>query len=268
MARRIKSMKVRGANEIAIYSLDYLKKFCRKYGFGLKFEVAAMIIERARPTAVVLHNCLEIVKRKKKLKTFDFLIKKLKNSSKKIAKHGSRLIDNGDVVLTHCNSSEVIGVLKNAKNEGKDFSVIATITEPLLQGVKTARELARSGIKTTLIVDSAVGYFMRGIDMVMVGTDAMRIVEPKGVINKIGTSLIAIAAKNYNKPFYVIGNTLKIDKREYIVIEERPPEEVHKPIRGVRIRNPAFDLTEWKYVKAVVTEKGVKSVRDILRLKI
>jgi ribose 1,5-bisphosphate isomerase len=263
VAEDIKSVRVQGAKEIALYSLRFLRKFCKDNGFGLKFEVAAYVLEQARPTAVVLHNCLEILKKKKKLRTIDELIKRLDAATKRIAKNGSKLIKNNYKIMTHCHSGEALAVIKQAWEDGKKISVVATITEPLEQGVKTAKELARLKIPVTLITDSASGYFMKDVDMVIVGADAIR---KEGVINKIGTSLLALAAKENNKPFYVAANFLKFDKRKKFVIEERPPKEVYKNLKNVKIRNPAFDITDFRLVKYIITEKGIYTPKQILRL--
>jgi ribose 1,5-bisphosphate isomerase len=269
VAENIKSVKVQGAKQIAIYALKFLRKFCKKNGFKLKFEVAAKILEETRPTAVVLHNCLEILKKKRKISTIDKLIKQLENSTKKIAKKGSKLIKNNYKIMTHCHSGEALAVIKQAWKEKKKIFVIATETDPLEQGVKTAKELAKVKIPVTLITDNAVGFFMKDVDCVLVGSDALRV---KGVVNKVGTSLLALAAKENKKPFYVAANLLKLDKRKKFAIEERPTKEVYQELlrpgklKGIRIRNPAFDLTSWKFVTAVITEKGILKPKQVLRL--
>ena len=265
----IKRVKVQGAKEIAIYALKFLKNFCRKNGFKLKFEVAARVLEEARPTAVVLHNCLEILKKRRRLRTIDQLIKKLESSTKKIAKVGSKVIKDNSKIMTYCHSSEALAVIAKAKRMNKKFSVIACVTEPLEQGVKTAKELTSLKIPVTLITDNAIGFFIKEVDCVIVGCDAIR---KEGIINKIGTYLLAISAKENKKPFYVVGSTMKFDRRKKLIIEERPPEEVERKIiqrinrKKIKIRNVAFDLTPWKYVTRVITEKGILKPREVLRL--
>ncbi len=261
VVENIKSVKVQGAKEIAIYALKFLRQFCRKTGFQLKFEVAAMILERSRPTAVVLHNCIAILMKNRSLKTIDQLLKRLENSTTKIAKVGSKLIKNNYTIITHCHSGEAMAVIKNAWENGKKISVIATETEPLEQGIKTVKELAKEKIPVTLITDNAIGHFMKDVDAVLVGADALR---KGGVVNKIGTSLLAMSAKQYKKPFYVAANTLKLDNRKKFAIEERPAEEVYKNIKSVKIRNPAFDVTNWSLVTSVITENGIKTPKQIM----
>lgn len=262
----IKSVKVQGAKEIAIYALEFLREFCKKNGFGLKFEVAAYKLEETRPTAVVLHNCLEILKKKRRLKTIDKILKNLNEVTKKIARNGSKLIKNNYKIMTHCHSGEALAVIKQAWKSEKKISVIATETEPLEQGIKTVKELAKEKIPVTLIADSAAGFFMKDVDVVIVGADAIRLKKPYGVVNKIGTYQLALAAKENKKPFYIAANTLKFDKREKFKIEERSAKEVYKKIKGVKIRNPAFDIVPWKFITAVITEKGILKPKQILRL--
>lgn len=265
----IKSMRIQGAKEIAIYALKFLREFCKKNGFGLKFEVAAWKLEEARPTAVVLHNCVESLKKSKKLKTVDRLINQLEVATRRIGKTGSKLIKNNYKIMTHCHSGEALAVIKQAWKEGKRFSVIATETDPLEQGVKTAKELAKLRIPVTLITDSAVGYFMKDVDIVIIGVDAAR---KSGIVNKIGTYLLALSAKDNKKPFYVAANCLKIDKRKKFKIEERPVMEVYKELlhpgklEGVKIRNPAFDLTDWRFVTGVIRENRILTPKQMLRL--
>ncbi len=257
----IKQVKVQGAREIAVYALKFLKDFVKKNGFGLKFEVAAMMLENARPTAVVLHNVLETVKIEKSLSSINRLLNQLETSKKKIARIGNKIIKRNSRIMTHCHSGEALAVIKNSKN--KKISVIGTHTEPLEQGIKTAKELATAKIPTTLINDLAIGHFMKDVDMVIVGADALRL---SGFVNKIGTHILAEEARRHKKPFYVVANTLKFDKRKKLVIEERPSVEIHKKIKGVKIRNPSFDLVSWKLVTAVVTEKGIFKPEKIVRM--
>jgi ribose 1,5-bisphosphate isomerase len=227
------------------------------------------MLEDARPTAVVLHNCVEILKKKRKLRTIDSLLKELDEITNKIARNGSRLIRNNYKIMTHCHSGEALSVIKQAWKDGKKISVIATETDPLEQGVITAKELAKMKIPVTLITDNAVGFFMPQVDCVLVGSDAMRV---RGNVNKIGTSLLACSAKANKKPFYVTADLFKLDKRKKFVIEERPAKEVYRELvrpgklRGIKIRNPAFDMTDWKFVTAVITEKGIFKPSRILRL--
>ncbi len=260
LIKNIKTMKIQGANEIAIESLKFLKKNKLK-----NFNKVAKQLEKSRPTAVVLHNCLEILKKDKSVNTTNRLLNQIKNSKKQLAEKGSKLIKNNSKIMTHCHSGGALAVIKEAAKT-KKIEVYATETEPKHQGIITAKELHKAGIPVTIIEDPAAAYFMKDMDYVIVGTDAIR---KEGVVNKIGTYDLAILAKKHKKPFYVAGNTLKLDKRKKFVIEERPAREVYtnlKELKGIKIRNPAFDITPWKYVTRVITEKGVMTPGNILRL--
>jgi ribose 1,5-bisphosphate isomerase len=269
---KIRSVEVQGAKEIAIYSLKFLRRLAKKKGFGKEFNHAMVELENARPTAVVLHNCLRLLRISKNLKTIDALLLHLESINDEIAENGLKLFRKKEyTILTHCHSGEALAVIKMLKRKRKKIRVFATETDPLEQGVKTAKELARARIPVTLIIDSAASYFMPDIDIVIVGTDAIR---KEGVVNKIGTSLYAFAAKAYKKPFYVVGNMFKLDKRRKFRIEQRSSKEVYRELthpgrlKGVKIKNPAFDITPWEYVTKVITEDGVftpAQIKKILR---
>lgn len=267
----IESVRIQGAKQIAAYSLKFLRKFGQEHGFGKEFTEIMDILEQVRPTAVVLHNCIEKLKQDNRISTIDNLIEYLTKSSEKMAKYSDDVLSANVTIMTHCHSGEAMGFLKHGYTKHKKkISLISTITQPLEQGVKTSRELAQARIPVTLILDSAVGFFMKDVDAVVVGADALR---REGIVNKIGTSLLAFAAKYHNKPFYVVANILKIDKRENFKIEERPAAEVYRKIitapksslRGIKIRNPAFDITPWKYVTAVITDEGVMKPSQMIR---
>ncbi|NOJ27759.1 MAG: hypothetical protein DA330_07100 [Nitrososphaera sp.] len=265
----IKSVRVQGAKEIALYALKFLRKVVQEQGFEGRFDELADALRKIRPTAVVLHNCIEIIKRERKISTIDSLIAYLTESSEKIGKHSDRMLKNNITIMTYCHSGEALKFIKHGhvKHE-KKISLIATVTQPLEQGVKTARELVQLKIPVTLILDNAVGFFMKDVDAVVVGADALR---KEGVVNKVGTSLLAFSAKHYHKPFYVVANVMKLDKRGDFRIEERPVAEVYRKItttkdfRGIKARNPAFDITPWKYVTAVITDEGVLKPSQVIR---
>jgi ribose 1,5-bisphosphate isomerase len=264
LIKKLSILEIQGAKEIAVESLKFLRKIAKEKGFGKEFNNTAKRIENTRPTEVVLHNCLEIIKKEKKVETINRLLRRLNQSTKEIAKRGSRLIKNGDKIMTHCHSGEVCAVIEQAWKEGKKIRVYATETRPKGQGIKTAKELAKLKIPVELIIDSAVEFFIKEVDIVMVGCDALR---KEGVVNKIGTYPMAVIAKEHKKPFYVVGDTLKLDRRKKLIIEERCRREIcTERMKTLEVRNPAFDVTPWKYVKRVVTEKGIMTPGNILRM--
>jgi len=265
--RKIKGLEIQGAKETAIESLKFLRNLVKEKGFGKEFEKAAKKIEETRPTAVVLHNCLEVLKKDRKTESISKLLRQLNEATKKISIKGSRLIKDGYKIMTHCHSGEALAVIKQAWKEGKKITVYATETEPKHQGIKTARELAELKIPVMLIADSAIEFFIKDVDIVIVGADSLRVVPPIGLVNKIGTYPMAVVAKEHKKPFYVAANTLKIDRRKRFVIEERSPNEIYvEHIKTLEVKNPAFDITPLKYIKRIICEKGVMTPKQFLKL--
>lgn len=204
-----------------------------------------------------------------------------------IGAKGAMLIPDHGTVLTHCNTGNLatagfgtaLGVLRAAREQGKDLEVVATETRPLLQGARlTAWELAQDGFKATLITDSMVGHFMKSgrIDCVILGAD--RIALNGDVANKIGTYTIAVVAHENKIPFYVAAPMSTIDPElktgDGIPIEERSPDEVtgfqglRTAPEGFTAANPAFDVTPHRYISAIVTEHGVATSPYTESLKI
>ncbi|MEM5772134.1 MAG: translation initiation factor eIF-2B subunit [Candidatus Aenigmatarchaeota archaeon] len=263
---KIKNLEIQGANEIALAALNFLKEYAKENGIDKNFFKSADVLEKVRPTAVVLHNCIESIKQKPEIKTINNLISQIQTSTEKIAKNSVKIIKEGSTILTHCHSGVAIASIKEACKNKTGIKVYATETEPKHQGIKTVKELAEAGIDVTLITDNAVGFFMPKIDLVLVGSDAMR---KEGNINKIGSYTIALVAKSHNVPYYVVGSILKLDNRKSFEIEERPIYEVYSDVsklKGVKIRNPAFDLTPWKYIKRVITEYGIMTPGNLIKL--
>ena len=193
-----------------------------------------------------------------------------------MGKHGAVLLPSSGTVLTHCNAGALatagygtaLGVIRAAVDSGKQLQVFADETRPFLQGSRlTAWELMKDGIPTTVISDNMAGAMMRQgkINAVIVGAD--RIAANGDVANKIGTYTVAVLAKEHGIPFYVAAPFSTVDLEtadgSEIPIEQRSPVEVThmagKQITpdGVKIENPAFDVTPHQYVSAIITERGV-----------
>jgi len=196
--------------------------------------------------------------------------------SRQMAKKGASLLKDGDRVLTHCNAGALatadygtaLGVIYRAKEEGKKVTVYADETRPLLQGARlTTWELLQGGVEVTLICDNMAGDLMqRGkIDKVLVGAD--RVAANGDVANKIGTYTMAVLAKENQIPFYVVCPISSIDLQtlsgSMIPIEERDSREVthfagkRVAPHGVKVHNPAFDITPAYYITAIVTERQI-----------
>jgi methylthioribose-1-phosphate isomerase len=293
VASAIKEMKLRGAPLIGVaaaYGLAltaFHSKAKTRDDLMKELEMSAEVLRKTRPTAVNLFWAIDrVMKRAQETSgTKEALAEAVVavaqgmadedvEVNRKMGKFGAQLIDDGDVVLTHCNAGSLatvdygtaLGVVRAAIEEGKNVKVIACETRPKLQGARlTCYELMRDGIPVMLITDTMVGYVMsKGlVDKVVVGAD--RIVRD-AVLNKIGTYNVAVLASEHGIPFYVAAPMSTMDQSrtsDDAVIEERSPNEVTNvrseriAPEGVKVLNPAFDITPLEYVNAVVTEKGI-----------
>lgn len=265
----IKSLKIQGASMIAVESLKYLDKFSQKNGFGKDFEIEAKKIQGSRPTAVVIHNVIEILLKSRNSETIENLIERIENDERQIGFHGRKLIKNGYQVHTHCHSTEALAVIKESAKHNK-ITVVVDETRPRNQGFITANELSTiRNITVFFGTDSSAGAVLLGRhekkdDIVIVGADSMR---KDGFYNKTGTYMLAVAANENSIPLFVAASTLKLDRRKNIEIEQRPPEEVWKVSdSSIKVRNPAFDFIPWKYVAGVITEKGIMKPERIAKI--
>jgi ribose 1,5-bisphosphate isomerase len=264
LVSKIKNLEIQGAKQIAVESLKFLRSYVKEKGFDSGFDKAAIRLEKTRKTAVILHNCLEIVRKERSTESITRLLSRMNSFESEVGKRGARLIKNGDRIMTHCHSTEAMAIIKQAWKDGKKIMVYASMTEPKRQGLITAHELAKIGIPVILITDSAQGFYMKEADLVLVGSDAIR---KEGLVNKIGTYMLATMAKKHGKPFYTATDTLKLDGRKKFEIEIRDPKEIYdEHISSMKILNPAFDITPWNLVTRVITEKGVMTPANILRM--
>ncbi len=296
VADAIRNMTVRGAPAIGVtaamgVALGALGIDAKDFSvFSKKMERIFRILLETRPTAVNLRWAVERMRRvmveNQRLAVSD-LKQRLKRealqifeediaANRKLGAHGASLLQSDQTVLTHCNAGALcaagygtaLGVIYAASEQGKKIEVFADETRPFLQGSRlTAWELAKNGIPVTLITDNMAATFMRQrkIHCVIVGAD--RIAANGDVANKIGTYGVAVLARVHDIPFYVAAPLSTIDLQcptgAEIPIEERPPDEVTNFHRqrvapeGIRVRNPAFDVTPHELVTAIVTEEGI-----------
>jgi ribose 1,5-bisphosphate isomerase len=286
IAEDIREMKIRGAGELARSAVRALIVMCEKSSannaedFLGDLRLAAKALLETRPTAVSLPNGIRYVTHRVNLayqKTKDLeqvrlaaiwageeFIANSKTAIERIGQIGARRIKDGDVLMTHCNSSAAIAVIKTAWDMGKRLHVYATETRPRFQGRITAGILLKHGIPVTMIVDDAARYFMKDIDKVVIGADA--VTANGAVVNKIGTSMIALAAKESNVRTFIAAETYKFSPEtmigEAVAIEERSTDEVisDSDLQGlpkVEIKNPSFDVTPPEYIDLIITEKGI-----------
>ncbi len=286
IAQDIKTMKVRGAGKIASSAAKALSitvqesKVKSSDELVMELEATAKLLLKTRPTAVSLPNAIRYVMhrvreaqerncgledlRQATIEAASAFILNSAKAIKRIGEIGARRIEDGDCIITHCNSATVTAVLKTAFNQGKSFKVFASETRPRFQGRLTAETLSAFGIPTTLIVDSAIRFFMAKMDKAVVGADA--VTANGAVVNKIGTSIMALVAHESQVPFFVTAETYKFSPEtllgQPVKIEERdssevvPLEELRK-MPNVTIKNPAFDITPPEYIDLIITERGI-----------
>jgi translation initiation factor 2B subunit (eIF-2B alpha/beta/delta family) len=182
----------------------------------------------------------------------------LRETPRRIAIHAASLLSGKDAILTHSHSSTVFEAIRFAANAGMDVKVICTESRPAFEGVNLAKKLAAEGVKVHLAPDSAAPSLLREADLFLTGGDAL---SPLGLVNKIGTYGIAIAAKANGVPFYTLCGTDKIlteGLAENVRIEQKDPGEVLPiPHPGVEVINHYFDITPTEFLSGVVTEEGV-----------
>ena len=295
VADGIRDMVVRGAPAIgcaAAYGVALAAlnlKDTSRDEFANGMEEAFEVLAQSRPTAINLFWAID--RMRKKMNESEGLSKEIANVlldeaheikredieiNRAMGKNGAELLNDGARVLTHCNAGALataghgtaLGVFRSAVEAGKKISVIADETRPFLQGARlTAWEMVQENIPVTLISDNMSGHLMSHgeIDAIVVGTD--RVAGNGDVANKIGTYMVAVLAQRHNIPFYVACPLSTIDRSinsgKDIPIEERPADEVtgyrdcQWAAKGVKVRNPAFDVTPAELVTGLITERGV-----------
>ena len=286
-------MVIRGAPAIGVaaamgVALGALKAPAKT--FDRDFERILLVLGKTRPTAVNLFWALGRMRQvysENRSGGVDLVKRALKDeaqkiykediaANKQIGKNGASLLRNAKQIMTHCNAGALatagygtaLGVIRALKESGKEFEVFVNETRPFLQGARlTAWELKKEKIPATLITDSMAGYLMQQgrVDAVVVGCD--RVAANGDVANKIGTYTIAVLARRHGIPFFVAGPTSSIDVNcasgKDIPIEQRDAKEVSHIFgkalapKGMRVFNPAFDVTSQDLITAIITEKGV-----------
>lgn len=273
--QRIRSVRVQGATNVAVYALKLFIQESQSLSEKDYFRQLGVVKDKlgvARPNEPMLRNVLELfyksvqnslsVKENKgNLLGFQKnFLERFESDFRNLAVNGSKLVKSGDVVFTHCHSSSVMRVLREACKE-KEFRVVCTETRPLFQGRKTAKELVRAGIRTKMVVDSHMLNEIRDCDKIFLGADVL---SGAGFLNKIGSYNAAYAAKHFRKPLYVCAHTLKYSP-EILSIEKRNPDEVWRnPPEGLEVENYSFELVPWVFVNRVVSERGVMKYGDLL----
>ncbi len=293
----IKTLRVRGAPAIGIAAAYGIVLGTQQvssadsHTFLEVLDQVSRYLESSRPTAVNLFWAIrrmrarahELCRQKTPPEIHAALLDEARaiheedrQTCRAIGAHGTALLADGMGVLTHCNAGwlatsefgTALAVIYTAHEQGKRLHVYADETRPLLQGARlTAWELLQRGIETTLICDAVAGQVMREGRVQAVITGADRIAANGDTANKIGTYGLAVLAQAHGIPFYVAAPRstfdLTLDSGDQIPIELRDPREVTHGFgrqtapEGIRVYNPAFDVTPAQLIRAIVTERGV-----------
>lgn len=288
-ADKIRRIEVQGARNVAIAAIQAFQTLAEQTDAATKSQLlkelhdAQALFAAARETEPLMRNAMRFIinqtqntqteqmdsLRNTVISSAEGFLKDLSASSHRAAEIGAKRIGDGSVVFTHCHSSTVTKMLAKAKADGVDFRVICTETRPAYQGRITAKELVGLGINTTFIVDSAARTFMGDVDVAFVGADA--ITSEGNVVNKIGTSGIAVIASEARVPFYVVSELLKFDPETLQggceKIEQRNPAEVWADAPAkLTVRNPAFDVTPNRYIHGIICEEGIIPPQTVLEV--
>ncbi|MHA1910852.1 MAG: translation initiation factor eIF-2B [Candidatus Kariarchaeaceae archaeon] len=281
ISQRISDLTIQGATNVAIEGVKAFSEYATRLFveerniFLQELEIAKSILWNARPTEPALKNGLRYIlsNLRKKEGSVDELkelasekgslyLDLLKSSKRQIIEFGSTRIDDNTTVMTHCHSSLASGTIVEAFKQGKNITAVCTETRPLYQGRKTAIELVSAGVPTTMVVDSGMRWAIRkfNADIIIIGADA--ITSQGTVFNKIGSRLLALAAKESDVPVYVTASLLKFDAQTHLgertEIEMRGGRELWPDApEGLNIVNPAFETISRDYIDGLITEAGI-----------
>ncbi|WP_435176271.1 ribose 1,5-bisphosphate isomerase [Halorussus sp. AFM4] len=295
-AADIASMEIRGAATIADAAAAALAAQAEDSAaadpeaFRAQMRAAARRLRETRPTAVSLPNALRYVLRGMEGTTVDELResvvesaaefrRELDQAQANLGRIGANRLRDGDTVMTHCHSTDALSCVEQALDQGKEISAIVKETRPRKQGHITARQLREWDVPVTLVVDNAARRYLDDADHVLVGADS--IAADGSVINKVGTSGMAVNARERGVPIMVAAQTLKLhpdtmtghtveiemrDEREVLTAEEEAEINGDADADGLTVENPAFDVTPPRYVDAIVTERGQFPPESIVTL--
>ncbi len=279
----IRDLHIQGATNIAVEGIKAFSALTERLEVSTldslfsELEKARQALATARATEPALRNGLRYIiynlrdkatsiqEAKEIVNTFSVdYVNLLKESKKKVISYGAHRIKDGSIIMTHCHSSLSTGIILEAHRQGKDIQVFCTETRPRYQGRITAKEFVDAGITTTQVVDSAMRWVINryNVDIIITGADA--ITSQGTVINKIGTRLLALAAREMDVPFYTAINLLKYDPETSIgklsEIEMRSASEIwENPPKGLNFLNPAFETVSHDFIDGIISEAGVFS---------
>ncbi|MFB6095669.1 MAG: ribose 1,5-bisphosphate isomerase [Halodesulfurarchaeum sp.] len=289
-AEAIASMEIRGAATIAEAAAEALAAAARESdaddpaAFRAEMRAAARRLRDTRPTAVSLPNALRFVLRgmegdsvpalrQSVIDTSESFLADLESAQDRLGRIGANRLKDGDVIMTHCHSTDALATVEHAVADGKTVEAIVKETRPRNQGHITAEALRDMGVPVTLIVDNAAHRYLNDVNHVLVGADS--IAADGSVINKIGTAGLAVSARDRGTPITVAAQTLKLHPGTLtghtVEIEMRDESEVideatRDGLGDIAVENPAFDVTPPRYVDAIVTERGQFPPESIVTL--
>ncbi|MFQ3295281.1 MAG: ribose 1,5-bisphosphate isomerase [Halobacteriales archaeon] len=294
-AEQIASMEIRGAAAIADAAAAALAVQARETdaqtpaAFRNQLKAAARHLRETRPTAVSLPNALRSVLtgmegdsikelKEQTISHVESFRTDLEQAQDRLGRVGANRLRDGDVVMTHCHSTDALACIEHALEQGKHIEAIVKETRPRKQGHITARQLREWDVPVTMIVDNAARRYLSEADHVLIGADS--IAADGSVINKIGTSGLAVNARDRGVPVTVAAQTMKLHPETLtghaVEIETRDVTEVLPTDERAEITdphdedfvvdNPAFDVTPPRYVDAIVTERGQFPPESIVTL--
>ena len=259
ISKDIKEIKIQGARNIAKKAIYAYRLIPTKHSIKK--------LKNLRPTEPMLMNVLDKLNEGEDYKE---ILNHFDSAQEKINEAVYEKIETGDIIMTICHSTNVINALIYSWKKGRRFSVYNLETRPLFQGRKTAKDLDREGIPVTTFVDSAMGVAVskeqgtKHVTKVFVGADALL---KTGVVNKIGSEVLAQIAKNEKIPFYVIADSWKyspknlpLEMRNFHEVWERMPSGFH-----IKVKNPAFELIKKKWISGIFTEYGFMRYKTFLK---
>ncbi len=258
---KIEAVEIQGATSIAREGVRLLQRLDREGVGEARVDDVAERLKGARPTEPFLYNCIRV---SRETGEYEDVLEHIEGSQEDIVDYGVDLVEDGDVVYTHCHSSSVTGVLEEVDLE---LSVRVTETRPLYQGRTTAEEMAEAGVPVRFYVDSGARLALKDADVMLIGADA--VLDSGKVVNKIGSEMFAEVADRYGVPVYVVTDSWKYDPLSSFgfepEIERRAAEEVWKdPPDDVEIYNYAFEKVAPGKVEGVVSELGVHPPEEFI----
>ncbi len=261
----IRKDRASGAARLAVRAATLLVEYDESWPGDIP-EIANALIE-AQPAMAPIYNLVQRVLVCSDVKTActEFL-ESMERSAVRVAEIAATLIEDGMTVMTHSFSSTVLAAFREAHQSGKSFTVICPESRPVCEGIALAASLGMGGIDASVIADGAVYRLLPEVQLVCVGADAIFL---RGISNKTGTALMALAARELGVPFYVLCSSDKFLPASYSPPPEAPknPAEIlDRELPQVTAINYYFDLTPLSYVSGIVTESGILAPDELKRI--